>query len=131
MKKASSGKKESQAQAIAPTLTLDELIDEVTEDAFGEQEQRWAFRQAFEDNVALPVEASVAGEPVVVVKFDYDGIERRGLTARCRRSDGRKYVVAAVDVMMSLGSEASRYLAAYRKWMGLSPYLRPSRSMKA
>ena len=68
---------------------LDELIDEITVDAYDEQEQLWAFRQAFEDNIALPAEGFVAGAPVVVVAFDYDGNERRGLTAKCRGADGR------------------------------------------
>src|SRR5581483_1469419 len=30
-----------------------------------------------------------------------------------------KHVIAAVDVTMAPGSKAARYLAAYRKWMGL------------
>jgi hypothetical protein len=107
-----------------PRLTpvaLDELIDEITVDAYGEQEQLWAFRQAFEDNVALPAEGSVAGAPVVVVAFNYDGNERRGLTATCRGADGREHIVAAADVMVSPEAE-SGYLAAYRKWIGLPPY---------
>ena len=29
---------------------LDELIEEITVDAYGDDEQLWAFRQAFEDN---------------------------------------------------------------------------------
>jgi hypothetical protein len=32
---------------------LDELIEEITTDANGDAEQLWAFRQAFEDNVAV------------------------------------------------------------------------------
>ncbi|MBV8819794.1 MAG: hypothetical protein JO022_15640, partial [Acidobacteriaceae bacterium] len=98
---------------------LEVLIEEITVDAYGEQEQLWAFRQAFEDNVPLPAEGSVVGEPVVVLAFDYDGNERRGLTAKCRTADGRKHVVAAADLLMDPGTEASRYVAAYRKWMGL------------
>ncbi len=43
---------------------LDDLIDEITTDAHGEAEQLWAFRQAFEDEVAMPCEGSVIGEPV-------------------------------------------------------------------
>ena len=89
-------------------------------DAYGEQEQLWAFRQAFEDNVPLPAEGSVVGEPVVVLAFDYDGNERRGLTAKCRTADGLKHVVAAADLLMAPGTEAGRYVAAYRKWMGLT-----------
>jgi hypothetical protein len=37
---------------------LDALIEEITVDAYGDDEQLWAFRQAFEDEVTLP---SVAG----------------------------------------------------------------------
>ena len=34
--------------------SLDELVEEITVDANGEDEQLWAFRQAFEDNVSVP-----------------------------------------------------------------------------
>lgn len=101
---------------------LNELIDEITVDANGEDEQLWAFRQAFEDDVAVPCEATVVGTPVQVLKFDYDGNERRGLTATCRRADGTKHVVAASDVAIPLNTQGGRYVAAYRKWMGLAPF---------
>ena len=103
---------------------LDELIDEITTDANGEAEQLWAFRQAFEDNVAVPCEASVVGQPVQVLRFDYDGNERRGLTAVCRRADGTKHVVAASELVIPPSAQGGRYLAAYRKWMGIAPSLR-------
>ncbi len=111
---------------------LDELIEEITVDAYGEDEQLWAFRQAFVDTVALPAEGSVVGEAVLVIAFDYDGNELRGLTAKCRAANGTEHVVAAADVIMAPGSEGSRYLAAYRKWMGLVPYPRatPSKQSK-
>lgn len=67
---------------------LDALIYEVIVDANGEDEQLWAFRQAFEDALSLSGDGFVIGEPVAVISFDYDGNERRGLTARCRREDG-------------------------------------------
>ena len=101
---------------------LDELIDEITTDANGEDEQLWAFRQAFEEYVAVPCDANVIGEPVQVLKFDYDGNERRGLTAVCRRADGTKHVVAASEVVIPLSSQGGRNLAAYRKWMGIAPF---------
>jgi hypothetical protein len=105
--------REKKAPRLAPSA-LAELIEEITVDAYGEQEQLWAFRQAFEDNISLPTEGSVVGEPVVIVGFDYDGNERRGLTAKCRGADGSKHVVSAADVIAAPESEASRYLAAYR-----------------
>jgi hypothetical protein len=57
---------------------LDELIEEITVDAHGEDEQLWAFRQAFEDNVTLPTEGSVVGEPVQVIASTTMGMSGAG-----------------------------------------------------
>lgn len=104
----------------------DQLIDEITVDAYGEDEQLWAFLQVISDEVAVPCDGFVIGEPVSVVAFDYDGNERRGLTARCRRADGSEHVVAASEVVFPQKSAGARYIAAYRKWMGLEPFPAPS-----
>jgi hypothetical protein len=109
---------------------LDRLIDEIIVDAYGDDEQLWAFRQAFEDKVAMPAEAFVVGEPVTVMTIDYDGNERRGLTARCRRETGSEQVIAACDLIFLEGSAAARYIAAYRKWLGIEPYPQVSLSLK-
>lgn len=101
---------------------LEELIEEITVDACGDDEILWAFRQAFEDNIALPSDGFVIGEPVSVIGFDYDGNERRGLTALCRREDGSEHVVAAADIALPKRSSGARYVAAYRKWLCLEPY---------
>ena len=100
---------------------LDELIEEITVDAYGDDEKLWAFRQAFEDNIAVPCDAFVIGEPVSVMEFDYDGNARRGLTARVRREDGSEHVVVASEVVLPPRTAGARYLAAYRKWLGLEP----------
>jgi len=78
---------------------LDKMIAEITVDADGDDEQLWAFRQAFADSVAMPAGGFVIGEPVSVAAVDYDGNERCGLTARCRRTDGSEYVVALSDAV--------------------------------
>jgi len=101
---------------------LDRLIEEITVDAYGDDEQLWAFRQAFEDDVALPADGFVIGEPVSVVAINYDGNERRGLTVTCRREDGSEYVVAVSEVVLPQASEGARYIAAYRRWLNLDPY---------
>jgi hypothetical protein len=101
---------------------LDELIEEITVDAYDGDEKLWAFRQAFEDDVTLPADGFVIGEPVSVVEIDYDGNERRGLTAKCRREDGSEHVVTASDVVFPEGASGSLFLAAYRRWLGLEPY---------
>lgn len=102
---------------------LDRLIEEITVDAYGDDEQLWAFRQALEDEITLPANGVVIGEPVSVVAIDYDGNERRGLTTKCRREDGSEHVVAASEVVFPDGSNAARHISAYRKWLGLEPYL--------
>jgi tetratricopeptide (TPR) repeat protein len=101
---------------------LDQLIEEITVDAYGDDEQLWAFRQVFEDSISVPCDGFVIGEPVSVVAFEYDGNERRGLTARCRRDDGSEHVVAASEVVLPAGTSAARHLSAYRKWLGLEPF---------
>jgi hypothetical protein len=78
--------------------------------------------RTFEDHVVVPCDAHVIGEPVSVIEFDYDGNERRGLTARCRREDGSEHVVAASEVVLPPSTDGARYLAAYRKWLGLEAY---------
>jgi len=105
---------------------LDQLIEEITVDSYGEDEQLWAFLQVISDEVAVPCDGFVIGEPVSIMAFDYDGHERRGLTARCRRADGSEHVVAASDVVFSQRSAGARYIAAYRKWMGLEPLPAPT-----
>lgn len=101
---------------------LDEMIEEIIVDAYGDDEQLWAFRQAFEDNVDLPADAFVIGEPVSVIEVDYDGNERRGLTARCRSQDGSEYVVAVPDIVFPQASAGSNCTAAYRRWLNLDPF---------
>jgi tetratricopeptide (TPR) repeat protein len=56
------------------------------------------------------------------MRIDYDGNERRGLTARCRREGGSEQVIAAYDLIFAKGSIAARYMAVYRKWLGIESY---------
>lgn len=100
---------------------LNELIEEITVDAYGDDEQLWAFRQVIEDEAGLPAQGFVIGEPVLVVAVEYDGNERRGLTARCRREDGAEYEVALSEVVFPQDSAGGIYVAAYRKWLNLDP----------
>jgi hypothetical protein len=101
---------------------LNDMIEEIVVDAYGDDEQLWAFRQVMEDEIALPADAFVVGEPVTVLEIDYDGNERRGLTVRCRREDGSEHRLAASDVAFPEGSKGADYVAAYRTWLGIEPY---------
>ncbi len=62
------------------SITLDDLFEEIIVDAYGEDEQLSAFCQIIEDEVPLPADGFVIGQPVSVVEIDYDGNERRGRT---------------------------------------------------
>jgi hypothetical protein len=124
MKKAKTARRPSRLDEAS----LDELIDEFTVEAGSEDERILTFLQALEKHVALPCDGLVIGEPVSVVKFDYQGNQRRGLTAMCRRVDGREYEVPASELALAQSMPGSHYLAAYRKWMGVEPYPRESRS---
>jgi hypothetical protein len=109
---------------------IDALLEEILVDAHGDDEQLWALRQAFEDEVPLPADAFVIGEPVSVVHIDYDGNTRRGLTATCCREDGTKHTVAASEVLFPGGSAGARYAAGYRRWLGLKPLTHEAPSRK-
>ena len=67
-------------------MNLDDLIAQITVDAYGD-EGYWSFRQAFEDHIPFPVTGSVVGVEVTVSEIDFDGDERRGLTATVERDD--------------------------------------------
>ena len=99
---------------------LDSLIEEITTDAYGDGER--AFHRAFNAGVKLPCDAFVIGEPVSVIGFDYDGNQRRGLVARCRKKDGSEHRVAVFEVAIAEQSMGAHLIAAYRKWAGLDPW---------
>jgi hypothetical protein len=109
---------------------VDDLVDGIVVDAYNDDEQLTAFDAVIGDEVTLPADASMVGEPVTVIKIAYDGNERRGLTATCRREDGSEYIVAACDLVFPEGSKGSDYIAAYRRWLGIDPYPKVSSRKK-
>jgi hypothetical protein len=118
--------------------SLDKDIQQIASSAQTDDEALGAWQRAFNERVALPSDGFVIGEPISVVEFCYDGNPRRGLTARCRRADETTHVVAACDVVLPSPSIGERYLAAYRRWLGLESFLpespedgRPRRRHKA
>jgi hypothetical protein len=99
---------------------LDELIEELTVDAYGDEEQLIGFLTGAEDALQAPEPASIVGVPVNVVKVDAGPDVRRGLTAICDR-DGTRHEVSLVDLTFPTGSELGRVVAAYRRWLGPEP----------
>ena len=108
--------------------STERLLEDILVDAYGEDEQLWAFRQVIEDEVPLPAEAAVIGEKVQVTKIDYDGNPQRGLRATCKKADGKAYDVALEDIEFPEGSRAVPYAKAYRQWLGVP---QPAKSRRA
>lgn len=101
---------------------IDDLIEEIIVDAYGEHEQLWSFRQVFEDEARFPFHGRVVGVEVEVRSVDFDGDERRGLIAVCRRA-GEVHRVSLLDVTPE-GPQPLRtrqLLDAYRRWSGVAP----------
>lgn len=65
-----------------PEGELDELIEEVLVDAYGDSEQLGAFECVFAD-AGLPVAAVAVGMACSLDEVEFDGDERRGLGCRC------------------------------------------------
>ena len=64
---------------------LEALIEEITVDCYGEEEELTGFLTYLEDALERPVEATVVGVPVIIVGVDCPAGALRGLVARCRR----------------------------------------------
>jgi len=100
---------------------LQQLIDEITVDAYGLDEQLSGFLQVFVDEVAVPAPGTLLDFAVEVTGFDFEGDERRGLVAQCQRGGGAG-TVSLVDVRFEPHSVAGWLHAAYRTWLGLPPF---------
>jgi hypothetical protein len=101
---------------------IDDLIDEVIVDAYGPDEQLWAFRQAFEDTAVFPFAGRIVGVDLLVDEVDYEGDDRRGLVAICQR-DGQQHTVSLLDVSLvePVDPATAQLLAAYRRWACTDP----------
>ena len=54
------------------------------------------------DDLDVAIRYARTGEPVSAIEFDYEGNERRGLTAKCRRAGGSEHTLAATESLRSL-----------------------------
>jgi len=107
---------------------IDDLIEEVTVDAYGPYEQLCSFRQVFEDTAVFPLAARIIGVDILVGEVDHEGNYRRDLVAICQR-DGQLHTVSLLDVSLAdpVDPETAQILAAYRRLAGADP---PPRSVR-
>jgi Calcium binding len=92
---------------------LDSLIEEITVDAYNEDEQLMGFENAF-DEANFPCPGTVVGEDVEVLTVTIAN-DRRDLIAACQRN-GKRYQIALLDIDIDADAETSRLIAAYRHW---------------
>ncbi|MEN0064325.1 MAG: tetratricopeptide repeat protein [Myxococcota bacterium] len=100
---------------------LAELVSSIIVDAYDDHEQISAFHIAFMDEVELPANVFVIGEPVSLVSVELQGANQPTLNGRCRRPDGREYDVELTAVVFPDSSTGRKVVDAYRLWRGLEP----------
>ena len=99
---------------------LDVLIDDLTVDAYGDEEQLAGFLVGADEALQGGEPASIAGIEVEVVEVDSGPDARTGLTARVQRN-GQTYDVALADLTFAADSQLGLIVAAYRRWQGRTP----------
>jgi hypothetical protein len=77
-----------------------------------EHQQLRALEAAATQEIALPADAFVIGEPVEVVSIDYSGHPRAGLATYCRTGGG-VHRVALADIAFLPGSDGARFVSMY------------------
>ncbi len=96
---------------------LDALIDDLTVDAYGDEEQLAGFLVGAEEALQGGEPGSIAGIEVEVIEVDSGPDARTGLTARVQRN-GQTYDVALADLTFAADSQLGLIVAAYRRWQG-------------
>ena len=103
---------------------LDVAIDRILIDAIEDVERFAAFSIALSAYVKTPCPAYVAGTEVTLLGFDFSGDTRLGVIAKCLAENGRIYRLAATSVELPGSGDGVDCLAAYRRWLRLTPYPR-------
>lgn len=96
---------------------LDVLIEDLTVDAYGDEEQLSGFLVGAQEAPVPGEHSSIVGVALGVVSVGCGPDVRTGLTARVRR-DGATHEVALADLTFAPGSELGAVVAAYRRWQG-------------
>ncbi len=91
---------------------LDIIIKQILTQTSGDDDVFRAFGQLMMDNIRLPADGFIIGEPIVITAIEYSGNARRGLTATCRREDGSDHVIALSEVMFPMAFPGGQAVAA-------------------
>lgn len=104
------------------TERLDEIIDRAFVDAYNDDERSIGLAIVVSDGIEPPFTATVVGVEVEVVDTT---IREAGIYEEpavvCERR-GERYVVDVLDLEDWQEADGAEYIAAYRKYCGLSPW---------
>lgn len=95
---------------------LDEVLEDLLVDAYGDDEQLSAFECVLAD-AGLPVAAEAVGMAHTLDGVEFDGDEQRGLVVAAVHLDCRRQRRSLLDVVITDEShEVERLLAAFGRW---------------
>jgi hypothetical protein len=93
---------------------LEEMIEQVTVDAYGESEQTTGWFTVIDQNLAVPFETTVLGVAVTVERIDLDRSEQ--IVAVCRRGRDRQ-ALPILDLPLPVPEpDGAEWIEAYRRW---------------
>lgn len=100
---------------MASAERIREIIDFVTTDAYGEEEEMAGWGVALDDAATLPFPATALGKPVTVLRFDSD--PHHGLRCEIQvEGIGRRWVGVETLDESSLPEEVREVLEAFQAW---------------
>jgi hypothetical protein len=102
---------------VCTAAALDALIEELTVDAYNDEEQLSGFLVGADEALLRGQQATIAGVTVEVVSIDCRRDARTGLTARVLR-DKTSHEVVLEDLTFAADSALGVVVTAYRRWQG-------------
>jgi len=96
---------------------LEALIDELTVDAYNDEEQLGGFLVGADAAFRRGERATLAGVEVEAAAVDCGPDARTGMLARVRHREAT-HEVSLADLRFTAGSELGLVVAAYRRWQG-------------
>ena len=98
-----------------PKDELEDLVEEATIDAYGEEEQVTSFYTVLDEHLRLPFEADVLGVVVTVEKLDLtDGSD--DIVIVCRRGHARQRLPVLDLPLPDPPPKGWKWIEAYRYW---------------
>ena len=102
--------------AVALTETkLSEMVHYAMQDAYGPNEQAWAWQCVVEDRLALPFETMIFGAKVAVVAIDVTN--DNAVVAVCKRGRERRTIPLADLPLPRPTPEGAEWVTAYKRWL--------------